>query len=153
MKRSPKRDLTVGLFVLVGLACILVLSFDVGGQVIGERNGLDLIAHFDELGGLKTRSVVTISGVKVGQVSSISLDEDYRAQVVLDLEPDLKLPTDTSASIVTAGLLGDRYVILQPGAEDNLLRPGDTITFTESAVLLERLIGKLVHNADLGEGK
>lgn len=153
MNRSPKRDVAVGIFVLAGLVSLLVLSFDVGGQVLGESYGLNLTAHFDELGGLKSRSVVTISGVKVGQVGKIALDDDYRAAVQLDLEAGLKLPVDTSASIVTAGLLGDRYVILQPGAEEQFLKSGDTIGITESAVLLERLIGKLVHDTDLGGSK
>ena len=153
MKASPKRDLAVGLFVLAGIGALLFLSFDVGGQVFDYTYGLSLTAHFDELGGLKPRSEVTISGVKVGQVHSIALDEDYRAAVELDLERGLKLPVDTSASIVTSGLLGDRYVLLQLGAEEELLRPGDTIGITESAVLLERLVGKLVHGSATGDGE
>lgn len=153
MKRSPKRDLAVGLFVLAGIGALLFLSFDVGGQVFGRTYGLNLTAHFDELGGLKPRSEVTISGVKVGQVGNISLDENYRAAVELDLDRGLKLPVDTSASIVTAGLLGDRYVLLQLGAEDALLKSGDTIGFTESAILLERLVGKLVHGTAGEESK
>jgi phospholipid/cholesterol/gamma-HCH transport system substrate-binding protein len=89
---------------------------------------------------LKPRAPVVISGVKVGQIAKIELGKDYRARATLDLDPTLALPTDTTASIQTAGLLGDRYVALQLGGEEQTLKAGDEITFTESAVILERLI-------------
>jgi phospholipid/cholesterol/gamma-HCH transport system substrate-binding protein len=146
VSRSPGRDLLVGVFVLLGIGAIAYLSLAVGGVSWERRGGLTLIANFDELGGLKTRAPVVIAGVKVGQVRTIALGDDYRARVTLDLDPTLKLPTDTSASIVTAGLLGDRYISLQLGGDPKLLANGDTLNFTESAVLLERLLGKLVHN-------
>ncbi len=153
MNRSPGRDLLVGLFVLAGLAAIAYLSFAVGGLSFNETGGLVLSADFDEIAGLKPRSQVVISGVKVGQVTSIELAADDRARVTMDVDATLKLPSDTSASIVTAGLLGDRYISLQPGGDDTLLKAGDTITFTESAVILERLIGKFVHNSDVGKAE
>jgi len=146
VSRSPGRDLLVGVFVLLGLGAIAYLSLAVGGASWHRRGGLELVANFDELGGLKTRAPVVISGVKVGQVRTIGLGENYRARVTLDLDPTLKLPADTTASIVTAGLLGDRYISLQLGGDPKLLANGDTLNFTESAVLLERLLGKLVHN-------
>ena len=90
---------------------------------------------------------VTISGVKVGEVAGYTLAEDYRAKVELNLRQDLKLSTDTTASIVTAGVLGERYIILQPGFEDEMLPPGGEISFTESAVILERVLGKLIHGS------
>ncbi len=151
MSRSPGRDLLVGLFVLLGVGAIAYLSLAVGGVSLNRRGGLTLIASFDELGGLKPRAPVVIAGVKVGQVRSTELGDDYRARVTLDLDPSLKLPADTSASIVTAGLLGDRYISLQPGGDPQELPNGGTIAFTESAVLLERLLGKLVHNVGTGE--
>jgi phospholipid/cholesterol/gamma-HCH transport system substrate-binding protein len=152
MSRSPLRDFVVGLFVVAGFAAIGYLSLSVGGVSIGGGGGLELSAEFDEIGGLKTRAPVVISGVKVGQVTDISLASDYRARVGLDLDRQLELPTDTSASIVTAGILGDRYISLQLGGEEKMLKSGDQIAFTESAVLLERLIGKLVYNAGSGGG-
>ena len=136
----------MGVFVLLGLGAIAYLSLAVGGASWQRRGGLELVANFDELGGLKTRAPVVVSGVKVGQVRAIGLGDDYRARVTLDLDPTLKLPADTTASIVTAGLLGDRYISLQLGGDPKLLANGDTLNFTESAVLLERLLGKLVHN-------
>jgi phospholipid/cholesterol/gamma-HCH transport system substrate-binding protein len=150
MRRSPVRDLVVGCFVLVGLAAVAYLSLSVAGGAYSGPTGLRIHADFDEIGGLTTRAPVVISGVKVGTVESIGLADDYRARVVLNLDPSLKLPIDTTASIVTSGVLGDRYVSLQPGAEDELLAAGDQIEFVESAVILERMIGKLIHNADIG---
>jgi phospholipid/cholesterol/gamma-HCH transport system substrate-binding protein len=150
MTRAPVRDFLVGCFVLAGLAAVAYLSLRIGGLTWGGPGGLTLYADFDEIGGLKPRAQVVISGVKVGQVDSIALDEDYRARVKLDLDARLRLPTDTSASIMTSGLLGDRYVSLQLGGESELLKPGDAIAMTESAVVLERLIGKLVYG---GGGK
>jgi len=147
MSRSPARDLVVGLFVLAGLGAIAYLSVNVGGLSYAGPGGLTLYASFDQTGGLKARAPVVISGVKVGQVEAIGLAPDYRARATLNVDRSLKLPTDTTASIQTAGLLGDRYVALQPGGEEQLLKNGDEISFTESAVILERLIGKLVHGA------
>jgi phospholipid/cholesterol/gamma-HCH transport system substrate-binding protein len=153
VSRSPGRDLLVGVFVLLGIGAIAYLSLAVGGVSLSRRSGLTLFANFDELGGLKPRAPVVIAGVKVGQVRATALGDDYRARVTLDLDPRLKLPVDTTASIVTAGLLGDRYISLQPGGEPEDLPNGGTISFTESAVLLERLLGKLVHNMGTGGGK
>jgi phospholipid/cholesterol/gamma-HCH transport system substrate-binding protein len=144
------RDFLVGCFVLAGLAAVAYLSFQVGGLSWKGPGGLGLIANFDEIGGLKPRAQVVIAGVKVGQVRSITLDRDYRARVDLDVDAGLKLPVDTTASIMTSGLLGDRYVSLQLGGEQDLLKPGDKITFTESAVVLERVLGKLVYSGGSG---
>jgi phospholipid/cholesterol/gamma-HCH transport system substrate-binding protein len=144
------RDFLVGCFVLAGLAAVAYLSFQVGGLSWKGPGGLGLVANFDEIGGLKPRAQVVIAGVKVGQVRSITLDRDYRARVDLDVDAGLKLPVDTTASIMTSGLLGDRYVSLQLGGEQDLLKPGDKITFTESAVVLERVLGKLVYSGGSG---
>jgi phospholipid/cholesterol/gamma-HCH transport system substrate-binding protein len=151
MHRSPVRDFVVGLFVLAGLGAIAYLSMSVGGLSLHSNRGLILYASFDEIGGLKPRAPVEIAGVKVGQVESITLDKNFRARTKLDLDSNLKIPADTTASIVTAGLLGDRYISLQLGGDDKLLKSGDNISFTESAVILERLIGKLIHSTDVSK--
>lgn len=151
MTETRQHDALVGGFVLASLVALAYLSFTVGGLGAGPAGGLHLIARFDELGGLKDRAPVVIAGVRVGEVESIGLGKDYRARVVLDVMPSLELPIDTSASIMTAGILGDRYVSLQLGGETEMLHDGDEITFTESAVLLERVIGQLVHNASIGD--
>ncbi len=149
MQPSPIRDLTVGLFVLAGLAALAYLSVQVGG-LQGER-GFHLFATFDQIGGLRPRAPVVVSGVQVGQVSSIELDENLRARVNMDVDPSLELPVDTMASIMTEGVLGNKFLALEPGAEDELLKNGEEVAFTEGAVLLERLIGKFVNDAGLDE--
>lgn len=146
MTRAPLRDFLVGCLVLLGIAAIAYLSLRVGGLAGAPPGGFSVFATFDEIGGLKPRAPVAISGVKVGQVKAISLDKGYRARVELDLMPAMALPADTSASIVTSGVLGDRYVQLQLGGDTEMLKPGDEIPFTEPAVILERLIGKFIHN-------
>lgn len=146
MRDSSVRDTWVGLFVLLGLLAVAYLSFSLGGLSYRGEGGLELVATFDEIGGLKPRSQVVIGGVKVGQVKQIDLDADLRARVTLDLQPDLRLPADTSASILTAGVLGDQYVALEPGGEEDVLRPGDEIAYTQNAFVLERLIGRVVQN-------
>jgi phospholipid/cholesterol/gamma-HCH transport system substrate-binding protein len=149
MSRSPARDFVVGLFVLAGLGAIAYLSMNVGGFSFRRGGGLIVYASFDQTGGLKARAPVVIAGVKVGQVDSIGLDKNFRARVEMSLDHNLQLPVDTSASIVTAGLLGDRYISLQLGGDDKYLKSGDEITMTESAIILERLIGKLIHSTDV----
>jgi phospholipid/cholesterol/gamma-HCH transport system substrate-binding protein len=148
MQTSPSRDLAVGLFVLIGLAALGYLSLRVGG--LETNGGLLLYANFAQIGGLAERAPVRISGVKVGKVARIELAEDMHARVTLDVDAKLALPTDTSASIRTAGLLGDQFIELEPGAEDELLTPGGEIALTESALSIEKLVGSLVHDADLG---
>jgi phospholipid/cholesterol/gamma-HCH transport system substrate-binding protein len=147
MQPSATRDLIVGLFVAAGLAAIAYLSIQVGGLSYKGPGGLRLYAVFDEVGGLKARSPVDIAGVTVGQVVEIGLDPSLRARVTLDVDPSLKLPTDTTAAIRTSGLLGDQFIQLEPGAEEQTLASGEEIAMTESALSIERLIGKFVHDS------
>ncbi len=144
MQSSATRDFIVGLFVLGGLLAVGYLSTSLGGLSYKGDGGFELVAIFDDIGGLSERSPVKISGVKVGQVAEIALDEDLRARVALDLVPGLELPIDSSAAIHTAGLLGDQFVSLEPGAEDELLAPGETFTYTESALSIDSLLGLVV---------
>lgn len=149
MQESSTRDFVVGLFVLAGLVAVAYLSIQVGGLSYTGPGGLVLVATFDDVGGLSSRSPVEISGVKVGQVTSIGLDKDLRARVLLDVDKSLALPVDTAATIRTSGLLGDQFVELEPGAEEESLHSGDEISRTESALNLESLIGTLVHGSSL----
>jgi phospholipid/cholesterol/gamma-HCH transport system substrate-binding protein len=152
MTPSPFRDLMVGVFVLIGLAALAYLSVSLGGLTYANTGGLRLVAVFDEIGGLKPRAQVVVGGVKVGQVAAIELDPDFRARVTLDLDSGLEIPDDTSASILTSGLLGDKYVALEPGGSEEMLPQGGTITFTQSAVVLERLLGRVVQSLQGGTG-
>src|SRR5260221_14463528 len=131
MTRAPVRDFLVGCFVLIGLSAIAYLSLRVGGLASGPPGGFTVFAVFDEIGGLKPRAPVVVSGVKVGQVKAITLDKNYRARVELDLRPGIELAVDTTASIVTAGVLGDRYVELQLGGDPQILKAGEDLGFTE----------------------
>jgi phospholipid/cholesterol/gamma-HCH transport system substrate-binding protein len=151
MQPSPSRDLTVGAFVLAGLAAVAYLSIQVGGLSYAGPGGFTLVATFDNIGSLKQRAPVTISGVAVGQVKSIVLDDALRARVMMDVDPGIELPVDTSAAIMTAGVLGDQFIALEPGGEEELLRSGEEISFTENALSLERLIGKFVNDSGLGD--
>lgn len=146
MNAHSTRDFVTGLFVLAGLVALAWLSFSVGGLQYKGDGGLPVYALFDQVAGLKPKSPVEIGGVRVGQVSGIRLDETFRARVDLDLDSKLKLPVDSSAAIVTAGILGDRYIQLTPGAEEEVLKPGEQIPYTENAIVLERLIGKFMVN-------
>jgi phospholipid/cholesterol/gamma-HCH transport system substrate-binding protein len=151
MQRSPVRDLVVGLFVLIGLASIGYLSIRVGGLYYSGPSGFKLIATFDEVGDLKPRAAVVIAGVKVGQVVSIELDSILRARCVLDVDPSLGLDVETSAAIMTAGLLGEKFVALEPGGADEMLESGEEIGRTVSALSIENLVGKFMNDTGLEE--
>ena len=151
MQASPVRDFAVGVFVLAGLAAVAYLSVQMGGVSYTGPRGLQLAGSFDEIGGLSVRAPVRIAGVKVGQVESIGLDDDLRARVVLDVDSSLELPIDTAAGIRTSGLLGDQFIALEPGAEDDVLSSGDELEFTESAINLDKLIGAVVHGGIGGD--
>lgn len=149
MEQSTTRDLVVGLFVVAGLATIAYLSIQVGGVSYKGSGGLTLYAAFDEVGGLKPRAPVAIAGVTVGQVTEIDLDDMLRARVTLEVDEGIELAADTSAGIRTAGLLGDQFIALEPGGEEELLGNGEEIAYTESALSIERLIGKFVHDSGI----
>lgn len=147
MPSSPIRDLLVGLFVIAGLLAIAYLSIQLGARAYTGDGGLILTAAFDEVGGLSPRAPVVIGGVTVGQVKAIELDaEDFRAIVVMDIDAVLEIPDDTTASILTQGVLGDQYIALEPGGSPDLLESGGEISYTQSAVVLERLIGKVLQS-------
>jgi len=151
MQGNSTRDLTVGLFVLLGLGAIGYLSLQVGGLEIGGQKQIVLRATFDDVGGLSVRAPVRIAGVKVGQVSAIDLDEELRAEVSLSVGSDLGLSIDSSAAIRTSGLLGDQFISVELGAEDAVLQDGEEFSFTESALSIDKLIGRFVHDAGVSD--
>jgi phospholipid/cholesterol/gamma-HCH transport system substrate-binding protein len=148
------RDFLVGLFLLAGIAAIALLSFSVGGSTYRGPGGLELSVTFDQVGGLKPRAPVVIGGVKVGQVKEITLSPtgDFRARVLMDVDQSLKLPDDTAASILTQGVLGSQYVGLEPGGSETLIADGGEITYTQSAVVIERLIGRVIQSLGNSSG-
>ena len=139
-------ETAVGLFVLLGIACLAWLSVKLGKLEIVGGDYVPVHAEFASVSGLKTGASVEIAGVEVGKVDAITL-EDYRADVRLKIRTGIRLQEDTIASIRTRGLIGDKYVNLAPGASDRTIPPGGKIRETESAVDLEELIGKFIHGS------
>jgi phospholipid/cholesterol/gamma-HCH transport system substrate-binding protein len=144
----------VGLFVLLGIAALVFLALKAAN--LSSFSGGDtyaLFARFDNIGGLKVRSPVRSAGVTVGRVTSITLDpKTYQGVVQMDMQKSVQFPTDSSARILTSGLLGDQYVGLEAGGDVKDFAPGDTIKQTQSAVVLESLISQFLFNkaADAG---
>jgi phospholipid/cholesterol/gamma-HCH transport system substrate-binding protein len=151
MQNNATRDLIVGLFVLAGLAALGYLSLRVGGLELSGPERIELRATFDDIGGLSARAPVRVAGVKVGQVSRIDLDDDLRAEVFLEVDSGVGLSIDSSAAIRTAGLLGDQFISVELGAEDDVLKAGEEFVFTESALSIDKLVGQLVHDAGVGD--
>ena len=149
-------EIMVGLFVLLGLAGALFLALKAANlATFGEKKGYRLSATFDNIGGLKPRAPVRSAGVTVGRVKSIKLDpRTYLGVVTMEIDDNVKFPKDSIAKIQTAGLLGDQYVGLEAGADDTQLAAGDVIRQTQSAVVLENLIGQMIFNkaAEAGAG-
>lgn len=150
MKRSKTMELGVGLFMLAGVLGLLFLGLRVSGLTFTSPvDTFRLEANFANIGSLKPRARVTMAGVTVGRVSSIELDTEwYDARVVLELDAELEgqLPRDTTAAILTAGLLGEQYIGLSVGGDPETLGEGDTIRDTQSAIVLEELIQQFVSN-------
>lgn len=138
----------VGLFVLLGIAALVFVSLQAANLAsFGNRDTYPLLARFDNIGGLKVRAPVRSAGVVVGRVTSIGLDnKTFQGVVKMEIDRDYQFPKGTSAKIQTAGLLGDQYVGLEPGGEEKNIAPGETITQTQSAVVLENLIGQFLFN-------
>lgn len=140
-------EIWVGIFVVAGLIAVAVLAFRVGNLSSADvADGYRVDASFENIGSLKVRSAVTLAGVRIGRVAAIRTDPDsYQAIVTLNIDGRYKnLPTDTSASILTAGLLGEQYIGLEPGGSDEYLKDGSKIQLTQSAMVLEKLIGRVL---------
>lgn len=154
MNSKRSTEILVGLFVAAGLVALFVLAMKVSNLAdFTDEKGYDVVANFQNIGGLKPRSPVTMAGVRVGRVTSITLDPNtYDAKVTINVYPQYdNIPIDTSASIYTAGLLGEQYISLSPGADDFFLQDGDTIDLTQPAVVLEQVIGQFLYSAAEGE--
>ena len=148
MERSTL-DLWVGLFVCAGIGALLVLAMKVGnmGSIGIGNQTYTLFANFDNIGGLKPRAPVKSAGVVVGRVAEIKFDDkSFQALVTLHLESRYKFPKDSSAKILTSGLLGEQYIGLEPGGDTQVLVTGDKIKMTQSAIVLENLISQFLFN-------
>lgn len=143
-------EVLVGLFVLLGMAGVVFLALKAANLAtfsFSNDDSYQLTAKFDNIGGLKVRAPVRSAGVTVGRVVSITLDPaSYLGVVRLELNRNVNFPRDSSAKILTAGLLGDQYIGLEAGGDEKNLAPGDNISSTQSAVVLENLIGQFLFN-------
>ncbi len=148
-------DLWVGLFVVAGIAALTMLALRVGNlSAANTTDTYKVTAKFGNIGGLNIKAPVTMAGVRIGRVSKIEIDrEDYSAVVELAVDRRYdNLPKDTSAAILTSGLLGAQYVGLEPGGDEIYLKQGDRIVITQSAVVLEQLIGQMLFSKAQGDG-
>jgi len=146
MSDSKKTDFWVGLFVLLGALALVFLALRAGNlSAFSFSSSYNLSANFDNIGGLKVRAPVKSAGVVVGRVSAITFNNTlFQAVVSMELEQQFKFPTDSSASILTSGLLGEQYVDIEPGGDDRTFADGQKITYTQSALVLEKLIGQFL---------
>jgi len=150
---SRTTEILVGIFMLLFFLAMFVLAMKVSNLTSLSRTaGYTLTAKFENIGGLKERARVSASGVKVGEVTKIIYDpETFEAEVTLEIEQSYgSFPSDTTASIYTSGLLGEQYIGLDPGAEEEFLENDDEITLTQSAIVLERLIGQVLFSRSGG---
>jgi phospholipid/cholesterol/gamma-HCH transport system substrate-binding protein len=164
MQRS-KNDLWVGMFVLIGAVAILFLALQSANLLtLSFQKTYAVAAKFDNIGGLKPKAAVKSAGVVVGRVEKITFDDkSFQARVTLALESQYAFPKDSSLKILTSGLLGDQYLGIEAGADDKNLAAGDTISSTQSAVVLENLISQFLYSkaadtaapaaADANQGK
>jgi len=140
-------EIIVGIFIALGVAALAMLAMKVSNiSAFADKNGYEITARFQNIGGLKVKAPVSMAGVRIGRVAAIDFDQKNFAAIVhmrINAEYD-KLPEDTSASIYTSGVLGENYVGLEAGAEDKVLANGSQITMTQSAMVLENLVGKFL---------
>ena len=141
-------DFWVGLFVIAGIGALLFLALKVGSMsTVNSSDSYEVIADFQNIGGLKPQAAVRSAGVVVGRVESITFDDKtFQARVTLAMEDRYAFPKDSSLKILTSGLLGEQYIGIEAGADEKNLAAGDRITSTQSAVVLENLIGQLLYS-------
>jgi phospholipid/cholesterol/gamma-HCH transport system substrate-binding protein len=146
--QKSRHDLWVGLFVVIGAAALLFLALKAGNLLsLSFEPVYRISARFDNIGGLKARAAVKSAGVVVGRVTRISFDDkSFQATVEMEMEQRFAFPKDSSVKILTAGLLGEQYLGIEPGASDKTLLAGDVVTQTQSAVVLETLISQFLFN-------
>lgn len=156
MQNNRKLEFFVGVFLILGFAAALFMalqSANLGSFSFGHKTYM-IEAEFDNIGGLKPRSAVKSAGVVVGRVKSIAFDaETFRARVRMEMDARYPFPADTSAKILTAGLLGEQYIGLEPGADEANLEEGSAIRRTQSAVVLENLISQFLYSKAEDAGK
>lgn len=155
MQNSRIVEIWVGVFVALGFGALFVLAMKVSNiAALADADGYPVIAHFQNIAGLREKAQVTMAGVQVGRVTRITLDQkSFEARVEMTISSEFdNIPTDSSASILTSGLLGEKYVGLEPGGALESLQPGDELMLTQSALVLEKIIGQFMFNQASGSG-
>ena len=137
-------ELAVGFFLLLGILSLAYISINLGKIEIVGRNAYVVYAEFEKAGGIKPKAVVEIAGVEVGTVKRVLITSDYRAQLAIEIDKNIRLQEDAIASIKTKGLIGEQYVQISPGGSDKMIQNGGRIRETESAIDIEELISKYV---------
>jgi phospholipid/cholesterol/gamma-HCH transport system substrate-binding protein len=151
MYASRTTQFIVGIFALLGIAALVILSVSLGKISLFPPPGYTLFASFDNISGLKTGDQVQLAGVQVGKVVDIGI-KDYRARVAMRIDQGVPIDEDAIAAIKTSGIIGDKYVSIQLGPSDHYLKDGDTIRQTQSAFVLEDAIGQLINNSGSNSG-
>jgi phospholipid/cholesterol/gamma-HCH transport system substrate-binding protein len=142
--KKANLEVVVGVFVLLGLACLAYLAVNLGKmEIYGE--GYNIYANFNNASGLKTGAAVEVAGVEVGRVAAIQITPQYQARVSMKLRTGVKIHDDAIASIRTKGIIGDKFVKLSPGNSEKIIPPGGTIIDTESGIDLEEVISSYIH--------
>jgi len=151
--QSKRIEICVGMFMILGIAALVMLTLQVSNAGKGMVDTYELKARFTNVGGLNEKAPVMVGGVRIGRVSHIRIDKnDYNAVVTLLIDTQYdNIPIDTGAAILTSGLLGAQFIGLSPGADESFLEPGDTLAFTQSAIQLESLISQFMFNQGNGE--
>lgn len=146
--QKSKNDIWVGLFVVLGLASLLFLALQAANLLsLNFQSTYQIVAKFDNIGGLKPKAAVRSAGVLVGRVESITLDpQSYQARVTLSMQEQFQFPKDSSLKILTSGLLGEQYIGVEPGSDEASWKQGAIVSQTQSAVVLENLIGQFMFN-------
>ncbi|MDR0934345.1 MAG: outer membrane lipid asymmetry maintenance protein MlaD [Burkholderiaceae bacterium] len=140
-------DIWVGFFVIIGALALMFLALKAGNMSsLSFEKTYSVMTRFDNIGGLKPRAPIKSAGVVVGRVGDISFDDaEFRAKVLLQIEERYRFPKDSSAKILTSGLLGEQYISIEPGGDDKNLANGDQIKMTQSAMILENLISQFIY--------
>lgn len=144
---STKLELTVGVFMLIGILCLGYLSIKLGKMELLGGNYYRVAAQFDSVSGLKQGARIEVAGVEVGAVERIRLDKESgdRAEILLKIKDGVQLSDDVIASVRTSGIIGDKFIMLKPGGSDRFLKDGGKIRETESAIDIEELVSKFIH--------
>lgn len=146
MQNTKTQDTLVGLFVACSIAALFFMAMQISNLgSFSSAQSYTITARFENSGGLKVKSPVTVAGVRIGRVADISIDtESFESVVTLNIDSQYNLPDDTSASIYTAGLLGEQYISLEPGGSEDIIEPNGVIDITQSAIVLEELVGQFL---------